>query len=542
MGVFSFPLSPILLRAGGHRNLLPALLLVMLLGMSVISAPAREIPDRVVTIKVVMDEEFRHGHDARTVLPRLIGRVSDRFGEKFDIRFEVSRYDLWRSDNTRRNLFELLDDLRRKISKDGHDVVLGVSAQDLAEGQYAGMASYMTGYVLLREPPFQALRSDLLEHELAHLFGAVDLRESGSIMDMSRLGDEYNEFLVRIIRVNRDRRFDPYVFPLSESRRSRAIELYGERKHRWGDEPDVNIMLALLYLEEKRYADVERECREILEIRPDMPEVHSLLGISYRRQGRIDEAIAEYRIALHYHPHNPETHYNLGIALMKKGFTEEAVSAYEEAIALLPGHARAYGNLGYVYLQRDQIPQALEQCRRALELYPDLPEVLSTLGAVLIRQEKFEEAEEVSRRALEIAPELAGPYVNLGSVLLHRGEAAPAVEAFGTALRLDPGSSEAYYNLGRAYFHQDEAGEAAAAFIRALEIERSRSRGDSASAKTRCGNVTLKCCSMRAISSTRAKLSRPISSSSELSRPSTKLRGLPACNSLTSSSISLSKL
>jgi hypothetical protein len=262
-------------------------LLVFASGLIATSSPARDIPDRVVTLKVVSDEEFRIGHDARTVLPRIISRVSDRFGQKFGIRLEVSRYDSWRSDNTRRNLFELLDDLRRKTSKDGCDVVLGVSAQDLSEGQYAGMASYMTGYIVLREPPFQALRSDILEHELAHLFGAVDLHEPGSIMDMSRLGDKYNDFLVRIIRLNRGRGFDPYVFPLSESKRKRAIELYLERKHLWGDEPDVNIMLALLYLEEEQYAAVERECREILEIRPDMPEVHSLLGITFRRQGRI---------------------------------------------------------------------------------------------------------------------------------------------------------------------------------------------------------------------------------------------------------------
>jgi len=463
--------APALFRAGKVRKLTMTFLPVVFLGLSVASALAGEIPDRVVTFKVVVDEEFRHGHDARSVLPRLIGRVSDRFSRKFGIRFEVSRYDVWRSDNTRRNLFELLDDLRRKTSKDGCDVVLGVSAQDLTEGQYAGMASYMTGYVVLREPPYQALRSDVLEHELAHLFGAVDLREPGSIMDMSRLGEEYNDFLVRIIRQNRERSFDPYVFPLSESRRARAVELYRERKYRWGDEPDVNIMLALLYLEEKQYSAVERECREILDIRPDMPEVHSLLGISYRRQGRVDEAIVEYKIALHYHPYNPETHYNLGIALMKKGLTEEAVSEYERAIELLPGHARAYGNLGYVYLQRDQISQALAQCRRALDLYPDLPEVLSTLGAVLIRQGQYGDAEEVSRRALALAPKLAGPYINLGSVLLHRGEANQAIEAYHSALRLDPGSSEAHYNLGRAHLLTGQAGEAAAAFTRALEID-----------------------------------------------------------------------
>ena len=452
------------------KNPFPSLVFMTLAMLTQIPALGREIPVREVTIKVVADEEFQHGFDGPSVLPRIIGRVSDRFQEKFRICFKVVEYGTWRSDNSRNTLFEMLDDLRSKTGKAGCDIVLGISSQSLTEGQYAGMASYMTGYVLLREPPFQALRSDVLEHELGHLFGAVDLREPGSIMDMARIGNDYNEFLTRIISLHRDRSFEPYVFPLSKSRRTRAIELYRERKHLWGDEPDVLIMLALLYLEEKQYAAVEKECREILDIRPDIPEVHSLLGIAYRRQGRLDEAIAEYNVALHYHEHNPEVYYNLGIALMKKGYVDEAIANYRKAIELLPGHALALGNLGYTYLHNGQVDEAVLECRRALEIYPKLPEVLSTLGAALIRKDQFVEAEEVSRQALSLTQDLAGPYINLGSIFLHRGRTEEALDLFKTARRLEPGTSEVFYNLGRAYLRIGDLPSARMFFQKALEI------------------------------------------------------------------------
>ncbi len=431
---------------------------------------SRDIPVREVTVKVVVDEEFRQGYDGPRVLPSIIDRVSKRFHEKFRISFKVKEYGIWRSDNTRHVLFDLLDDLRRKTGKAGCDIVLGFCGQSLNEGQYAGMASYMTGYVLLREPPFLALRSDVLEHELAHLFGAVDLREPGSIMDMARIGNDYNEFLARIISLNRERSFEPYVFPLSKSRRSRAIELYRERKNLWGDEPDVLVMLALLYLEEKQYAAVEKECREILDIRSDIPEVHSLLGIALRRQGRLDEAMAEYYAALHYHPHNPEVFFNLGIALMKKGLGEEAIANYHKALELLPGHALAYGNLGYIYLHNDQVDKAELACRRALEIYPKLPEVLSTLGAALIRKNQLGEAEQVSRQALSLNQDLAGPYVNLGSVLLHRGRSEEAIDLFKKAQARDPGASEVHYNLGRAYLQKGDLPSAQLSFQKALDL------------------------------------------------------------------------
>lgn len=447
-----------------------SLVFITLALLAQIPSLGRKVPVREATLKVVVDEEFRHGYDGPSVLPRIIGRVSDRFHEKFGISFIVEEYGTWRSDNSRHTLFDMLDDLRRKTGKAGCDIVLGITGQSLNEGQYAGMASYMTGYVLLREPPFQALRSDVLEHELAHLFGAVDLREPGSIMDMARIGNDYNEFLERIISLNRERSFEPYVFPLSKSRRSRAIELYRERKHLWGDEPDVLIMLALLYLEEKQYAAVEKECLEILNIRPDIPEVHSLLGIALRRQGRLDEAIAEYNVALHYHEHNPEVYYNLGIALMKKGYMDEAIAAYRKAIELLPDHALALGNLGYIYLHTDQVDKAVLECRRSLGIYPKLPEVLSTLGAALIRKDQYAEAEEVSRQALSLTQNLAGPYLNLGSVFLHRGRAEAALDLFKTAQRLDPGASEVHYNLGRAYLRKKDLPSARMSFQKALEI------------------------------------------------------------------------
>ncbi len=449
---------------------IPSLIFMTVALLAPIPIPGRKVPVREVTVKVVVDEEFRRGYDGPQVLPPIIDRVSERFREKFRISFKVMEYGTWRSDNSRHFLFDMLDDLRRKTGKAGCDIVLGVCGQSLKEGQYAGMASYMTGYVLLREPPFLALRSDVLEHELAHLFGAVDLREPGSIMDMARIGNDYNEFLTHIISLNRERSFEPYVFPLSQSRCNRAIELYRGRKNLWGDEPDVLVMLALLYLEDKQYPAVEKECREILGIRPDIPEVHSLLGIALRRQGRLDEAIAEYHAALHYHAHNPEVYYNLGIALMKKGFREEAIANYLKALELLPGHALAYGNLGYIYLHNDQVDKAVLACRRALDIYPKLPEVLSTLGAALIRTNQFGEAEQVSRQALSLNQALAGPYVNLGSVLLHRGRSEEAIDLFKKARARDPGASEVHYNLGRAYLQKGDLPSAQLFFQKALEL------------------------------------------------------------------------
>ena len=140
-------------------------------------------PGRTVSLKIVTDEEFEAGSLELEALFSEIATVSERFAERFGIRFEVKETGTWRSDDSRQMMFELLDDMRRQTDKSGCDVVLGMTGQDYQNMDYLGAASYLNGYLLLQSSVFERDGRGILEHEIAHLFGAVDLNEPRSIMN-----------------------------------------------------------------------------------------------------------------------------------------------------------------------------------------------------------------------------------------------------------------------------------------------------------------------------------------------------------------------
>lgn len=178
-----------------------------------------------------------------------------------------------------------------------------------------------------------------LQHELSHLFGAVDIVQKGSVMGTDHTCNEFDKFTSQIIFYNKYRTFNPYIFPLPEDKLDEALSIYDQRKKLNRREVNINIILASIFLEKEDYDSVIEECREVIEINPDLPEIYNFLGIAYRRKGEIGRAIKEYKKVILLWPQFPEIHYNLGIALMKKGMIDEAVKEYQKDIEINPNYA-----------------------------------------------------------------------------------------------------------------------------------------------------------------------------------------------------------
>ena len=56
-------------------------------------------------------------------------------------------FESWSSDNSLSSMFELMNDLRRKVPQGECDVVLGLTAQKNTEDDLFGVASYLNGYI-----------------------------------------------------------------------------------------------------------------------------------------------------------------------------------------------------------------------------------------------------------------------------------------------------------------------------------------------------------------------------------------------------------
>ncbi|HOW86784.1 MAG TPA: hypothetical protein P5119_10540 [Candidatus Aminicenantes bacterium] len=112
----------------------------------------------------------------------------------------------------------------------GCEIAIGLVARGPDGPAEPGLADYPGGIVLVRYEENAKGLTYILFHELCHLFGAVDLQETGTVMSREKPGFRLDRFTVDIVRVNRDRSFRQTGSALSDERILQALALYRERQ------------------------------------------------------------------------------------------------------------------------------------------------------------------------------------------------------------------------------------------------------------------------------------------------------------------------
>lgn len=312
---------------------------------------------RIIDLKVAADEEFRSSCDDWCFYLKTLLRAASRdFEEHFGIRFRVKQVGSWVSDNSRQSPYGLINNLRSGIDKGKCDAVVGFTAQNAFETTFQGVCSYTQGYVLVHKGPPGAWIRNALKHELSHLFGAVDIDESNSLMDIQQRGDtnRFDEFSSALIRQNRDRAFQAGCFPLSGPNLDRVIEICLARHKKIPRENSVLEFLALLYLEKKDWSALKRTCLEAIASAPASVEAHNLMGLAFYRSEDYAAAVQEFKQTLRLEPRHPDAHHNLALSYLKSGRVDEAWESCEKALAVLPGSVKALGTMRDIQALQDQ--------------------------------------------------------------------------------------------------------------------------------------------------------------------------------------------
>jgi len=235
------------------------LFFIFLLFFSTQSAFTQDQSIRIVDIKIATDEGYRSRREWRLEIKRLIANSSRELENRFGIRLNIKSIEPWVSAGSQNSMFALLDNLRKNISKKEHEVVIGFTSQLQLKRDILGMAAYLNGYVLIRRSKSEYVMRMTLLHELCHMFGAIDLEEKGSIMNRENPGDRFDVFTNQIIRLNKYRSFNPYIFPLPKGSLDEAISMYNQRKELDLEEVGIHILLASLYLEKEDYDSMIEE-------------------------------------------------------------------------------------------------------------------------------------------------------------------------------------------------------------------------------------------------------------------------------------------
>jgi len=167
---------------------------------------------------------------------------------------------------------------------------------------------------------------------------------------------------------------------------------------------EIQLDIAQVYEESKRWADAEQAIHAAEKIQPDSSGKETagfLLGAIFERQKKFDQAEAEFRKVLDANPRNASTLNYYGYMLADRGIRlEEATDLIKRALADDPNNAAYQDSLGWAYFKQNKLDEAEGLLRQAATRESHDPTILSHLGDVYAKMGKDSLAEAQWQKSL----------------------------------------------------------------------------------------------------------------------------------------------
>jgi hypothetical protein len=140
-------------------------------------------------------------------------------------------------------------------------------------------------------------------------------------------------------------------------------------------------------------------------IRPRTEEETLRAAVSLESEGKFADAEKEYRDLLDRYSGTPLVWTNLGNAQMQLGQTGDAETSFRKALELDGGYRDALNNLAWLLYQQKRYPEAESFARKAVAANgPDRYLVLDTLARILAARGACDEAARTFQLALDSVP------------------------------------------------------------------------------------------------------------------------------------------
>ena len=166
------------------------------------------------------------------------------------------------------------------------------------------------------------------------------------------------------------------------------------------------IAKAIECLQQEKFEEAERICREILRKNPGNVEAIRLMGRMAARQNRIGIAERQYRKVLEIAPDYTAVIVDLAKLLKDDDRFEEAIACFRQAIEREPGNARLHDLLANALAPAALNYEAIEAHQKAIELNPKLSVAWLGLGHMLKTVGRQKEAIEAYHQCYELEPDI----------------------------------------------------------------------------------------------------------------------------------------
>jgi putative PEP-CTERM system TPR-repeat lipoprotein len=232
---------------------------------------------------------------------------------------------------------------------------------------------------------------------------------------------------------------------LADKQPQAALDRVKKQVERRPAVPELQLLLAKIYLNQKDYAQAEAALLKAIEIAPDMRTSYMLLAQMYIASNKTQQALDKLNSFV--------ARTNDAPALMQIGIIQDSLKnysaardAYERLLTVSPGFAAALNNLAYLYSEHfNRLDKAAELAEQARRMYPTDPSVADTLGWIHYRKADYPRALSLVTQAAAAAPNEPEIQCHLGMIRYALGQEDPARLALQRALEGDkdfPGKDE----------------------------------------------------------------------------------------------------
>lgn len=232
-------------------------------------------------------------------------------------------------------------------------------------------------------------------------------------------------------------------------------------------EANAGIPLAVLLLQQTRYAEAADMLEPLAEAAPDNAELAVNLSVALRHVGRNEEAMQCAQRACALAPGQVSAWNACGLAALELDRVGEALAAFEAGLRLAPGHLALELHRGHCLRRLGHYDVALPLFERLVQANPRLLEGWRGLAKMQSVQGQLQAALRSRQRALELAPQNREVALEHAIALLSSGDATDAALRLIGLLDDDADDAQAWACLGRIRLTQGDLPAARDAFERA---------------------------------------------------------------------------
>lgn len=213
---------------------------------------------------------------------------------------------------------------------------------------------------------------------------------------------------------------------------------------------DPQLQRAGFFFSQQRFAEAERELRQVLSQDPDHPEALTLLAACQAEQQHYEEALETIQHAHGLRPDDDRILFYFSYVLLHLGREPEAEEKAVAAIRFDPYQSPYFALLAQIQLTMKRYEEALTTADQGLTIDPEDTLCLNVRAAALIKLKRADEAFATIATSLEQEPENSYTHSNFGWTKLENGRHQEALDHFREALRLNPENQHAQEGMKEA--------------------------------------------------------------------------------------------